>query len=148
MSIKNIKKEDIELLSNKEITYLLLESSKKPVTTAELFKKIIELKDLPESIFESKIGDYYMTLSTDKKLVLLPDGTWDLRSRQTSEMVAKVSQEEDDDDTEDVIEKEEIEEDEELEDNYDDDSDEDYDDSDDDLKNLVVIDEDEMEIDE
>ena len=55
----NTEKEDLELLSNKDITNLILEESKKPINTAELFKKIISLLELPDSIFETKIGDYY-----------------------------------------------------------------------------------------
>ena len=40
MSIKNMTKEDLELLSNKDITNLLLEEKGKQ-TTPDLFKKII-----------------------------------------------------------------------------------------------------------
>ena len=149
MSIKKIKKEELELLSNKEITHLILENSKKPVTTADLFKQILELKELPASDFESKIGDYYMALSTDKNLVMLKDGRWDLRNRHTSDTFAKAVVE-DDEDLEEVDlsdEKEETEEDETAEDSYDD-NDNNYDDNEDDLKNLVVIDEDDLETDE
>ena len=81
MSLSKMKKEDLELLSNKDITNLILEENKKPLNTAELFKKIIKLLELPDSVFESKIGDYYTALSTDKRFILLDDGTWDLRSR-------------------------------------------------------------------
>ena len=42
MKISKMKKEDLELLSNKDITKLVLEESKKPMNTADLFKKIIE----------------------------------------------------------------------------------------------------------
>ena len=83
MSLSKMKKEDLELLSNKDITNLILEENKKPLNTAELFKKIIKLLELPDSVFESKIGDYYTALSTDKRFILLDDGTWDLRSRHT-----------------------------------------------------------------
>jgi len=147
--MKNIKKEDIELLSNKEITYLLLENSKKGITTADLFKKIIELKELPESEFESKVGDYYMALSTDKKFVMLEDGKWDLRNRHTSDKVAKVSDEEDNDEEEEIDEIEKEDEEEIDEDSYEDtDDNEDYVDAGEDLKDLVVIDEDELELEE
>ena len=106
-------------------------------------KKIINLLELPESVFETKIGDYYTALSTDKRFILLADGTWDLRSRHTSDKIVKVSDEEDEEeDTE--TEKEEIEEIE--EDDYDD-TDSDYDDdANEELKDLVVIDEDELEL--
>lgn len=145
MSLSKMKKEDLELLSNKDITNLILEESKKPINTAELFKKIISLLELPDSIFEKKIGDYYTALSTDKRFILLDDGTWDLRSHHTSDKVVKVTEdEEDDDDSENEPEKEEI--DDIDEDNYDD-TDEEYDeDANEELKDLVVIDEDELEL--
>ena len=42
MSIKKMTKDELELLSNKDITNLLLEESTKPMKTADLFKKIIK----------------------------------------------------------------------------------------------------------
>ena len=144
MSLSKMSKEDLELLSNKDITNLILEESKKPINTADLFKKIIKLLELPDSVFETKIGDYYTALSTDKRFILLDDGKWDLRSRHTSDKVAKITDEDEEDDTDSEPEKEEI--DDIDEDNYDD-TDEEYDeDANEELKDLVVIDEDELEL--
>lgn len=141
MSIKNMTKEDLELLSNKDITNLLLEEKGKQ-STPDLFKKIIKLLDLPESTFDQKIGDYYTSLTTDKRFILLEDGKWDLRSRHTSDKVIKV----DDDEDEDIEEVEEEEQEEETDDFDSIDNDEDdIDDDEDDLKDLVVLDEDEMD---
>lgn len=135
-------KEDLELLSNKDITNLLLEEQGKQ-TTPDLFKKIIMLLELPESTFDKKIGDYYTLLTTDKRFILLEDGTWDLRSRHSSDKILKVDEEEED---EEEIEEVDEEQEEESEDYDSIESDEDdIDDSDDDLKDLVVLDEDEME---
>lgn len=146
MSLKKMTKEDLELLSNKDITSLILEESKKSKNTADLFKKIIELLELPASTFEKKIGDYYTSLATDKRFILLEDGTWDLRSRHTSDKVVKISEEDDEEDDE-VSEEQEEQEDDSLEDSYDDTDDEDYDeDTNEELKDLVVIDEDELEL--
>ncbi len=144
MSIKKMTKEELELLSNKDITNLLLEESKKPLNTKELFKTIIDLLELPAKTFENKIGDYYTSLTTDKRFILLEDGTWDLKSRHTSDKVVKIM-DEDDEIEEDIVKEEEPEE-EIEEDNYDD-TDEDYDDNtEEDLKDLVVLDEDELEL--
>ena len=146
MSLKIMTKEELELLSNKDITYLILEESKKSKNTADLFKEIIKLLELPASIFESKIGDYYTSLSTDKRFILLEDGTWDLRSNHTSDKVITVAEEDDEDEEENEDEKEEADE-MSLEDSYDDTDDEDYDeDTNEELKDLVVIDEDELEL--
>lgn len=146
MSIKKMTKDELELLSNKDITNLILEESKKPINTADLFKKIIKLLELPESTFEAKIADYYTALSTDKRFILLEDGRWDLRSRHTSDKVVKITEDEEEeteenkDDIEESIEEGE-------EDSYDDKDDDDYnDDTNEELKDLVVIDEDELEL--
>ena len=142
MSIKNMTKEDLELLSNKDITNLLLEEKGKQ-TTPDLFKKIIKLLELPESTFDQKIGDYYTSLTTDKRFILLEDGKWDLRSRHTSDKIIKVDEDED----EDIEEIEEEVDEEEETDDFDsiDSDDDDIDSGDDDLKDLVVLDEDEIE---
>ena len=146
MSLKKMKKEELELLSNKDITNLILEESKKPLNTADLFKKIISLLELPESIFEKKIGDYYTALSTDKRFILLDDGKWDLRSRHTSDKVVKVTDEDEEEEDNDS-DKEQEEAVEEIEEDSYDDTDEEYDESaTEELKDLVVIDEDELEL--
>ena len=146
MSIKDMKKEDLELLSYKDITNLLLEEQAGQ-NTADLFKKIVELLELPSSEFESKIGDYYMMLTTDKRFVLLDDGNWDLRTRHTSDKVVKIIEEDEENETEESLlkGKDEMEE-EDGESDYDIDSDNDDDDFDeDDLKDIVILDEEELE---
>ena len=149
MDIKKMPKDELELLSNKDITFYLLEQSKKSINTKDLFTEIIKLLELPKKSFDEKIGDYYPSLATDKRFILLSDGTWDLRSRHTSDKIVKVVDSEEDDeeeDDEDLKDKDddpnEIE-----EDNYDD-TDDDYTSTDEDLKDLVVIDEDELELEE
>lgn len=151
MSLKTMKKEDLELLSNKDIAMMIIEEGKKKMNTAELFKKIITLLELPESTFENKIADFYTALSTDKRFILLDNGKWDLRSNHTSDKVIKVTDEEDEDEDEEEDEDNLDKQDEDSldEDNYDDTEDEDYDeDTNEELKDLVVIDEDELELEE
>ena len=146
MSIKKMKKEDLELLSNKEITCLILDESKKSMNTADIFRKIIELLELPESTFENKIADFYTSLATDKRFILLKDGTWDLRNRHTSDKVVKIADE--DDEEEEIQEEDEDKDEEEIEeDDFDDTEPEDYDeDTNEELKDLVILDEDELEL--
>ena len=150
MSIK-MKKEELELISNKDIAVLILEDSKKPIKTADLFKKIIKLLELPESTFEAKIAEFYTALSTDKRFILLENGKWDLRSNHTSDKVVKIElDEEEDEEEEDEEETDEEKQDEDLDEDSYDDTDDDYDadDTNDELKDLVVIDEDELELEE
>ncbi len=147
MSLKSMKKEELELLSNKDIAKMIIEESKKKMNTAELFKKIIKLLDLPETVYENKIADFYTALATDKRFILLSNGKWDLRSNHTSDKVIKIAEDDDDEEEEeDQIDKQE---DEIEEDRYDDDDDDDYDeDTNEEIKDLVVIDEDELELEE
>lgn len=146
MKVDKMSKEELELLSNKDITNLILEESKKPINTKNLFEKIIKLLELPESTLQNKIGDYYTSLATDKRFILLEDGCWDLKSRYTSDKIIKSSvEDEDEEEYEEEIEEEEIEE-EPEEDDYSDNDDTFGDDTDDDYKDLVVMDEDELEL--
>lgn len=149
MDIKKMPKDELELLSNKDITFYLLEQSKKSINTKDLFTEIIKLLELPKKTFDEKIGDYYTSLATDKRFILLSDGTWDLRSRHTSDKIVKVvDSEEDDEDEDDEDLKDKDDDPNEIEeDNYDD-TDDDYTSTDEDLKDLVVIDEDELELEE
>ena len=149
MKLAKMKKEQLELLSYKDITYYILDEENKK-NTKELFQKIIELLELPKKTFEEKIGDYYTSLTTDKRFIMLEDGNWDLRSRHTSDKIVKIT-EEDEDDEEELLNEENQMEDEIEEDNYDSgdiDSDDDFDDTEDDLKDLVVVDEDELGLEE
>ena len=152
MSLKKMKKEELELLSNKDIAYLILEESKRKLNTADLFKKIIDLLELPESTFEKKIADFYTALATDKRFILLDNGKWDLRSNHTSDKVIKVTDDEEEEEEEEIESDEESDkqDDEDIEeDNFDDTEDEDYDDdTNEELKDLVIIDEDELELEE
>ena len=150
MSLKTMKKDELELMSNKDIAYLILEESKRKLNTADLFKKIIKLLELPESTFEKKIADFYTALSTDKRFILLDNGKWDLRSNHTSDKVIKVSDEDDDEESDEGNEEEEELDEEEIEeDSFDDTDESDYDDdTNEELKDLVVIDEDELELEE
>ena len=146
MSLK-LTKDELELMSKKDITVLILEDSKKPINTAEIYKKIMKLLDLPDSSFESKIADFYTSLSTDKRFILLDNGKWDLRSRYTSDKIIKVSSEDDDEEEEEIEDESSSQIDEDDEDNYDDTEIDDYDDdTNEELKDLVVIDEDELEL--
>ena len=148
MSLK-LTKDELELLSNKDIAALILEDSNKTFNTADLFKKIIKLLELPESVFEEKIADFYTALSTDKRFILLDNGKWDLRSNHTSDKVLKLKMDDEDEDEDEEKEEDEDENsyDDIEEDNYDDTEDEEYDEeTNEELKDLVVIDEDELEL--
>ena len=143
--MKNLKKEDIKDLSYKDITNMILENNKSGMNTIDLFTTIVDLLELPKDTIDTKIADYYTSLTTDKRFLLV-DGLWDLRSRHTSDKVLV-------DATDDELDEEEFEETDELdveneEDSYADDIDNDttYDEDDDGLGDLVILDEDEIDI--
>lgn len=143
---KELKREDVENLSYKDIAFLMLEREKNGINTLDLFTKIVSLLELPVETIENKIADFYTTMATDKRFILI-DGSWDLRKRHTSDKVIFDETEEDDEEVEenhddmDTIEDE-------YGDEYTDERDmnSDFDDSDDDddLSDLVVLDEDDL----
>ncbi len=144
--MKDLKKEDIENMSYKDITYLLLDKSNTGMNTLDLFTKIINLLELPEDTIDTKIADFYTSLTTDKRFLMV-DGLWDLRNRHTSDKLPSSPDEEED---EESIENQEDEIEEDEEPNFDEemiDDDTSYDDDDDGLSDLVVLDEDEIEMD-
>ena len=143
--MKKITKEDIENLSYKDITFMLLTQEKKGISTLDLFTEIVNLLELPSSVIENKIADYYTSLTTDKRFILI-DGIWDLRTRHTSDQMI-VDETEEDDETELEDNRDDLENNlDEYNDEYTDDTsvDSDYDDGDDDLSDLVVLDEDDL----
>ena len=145
--MKSIKKEDIKDLSYKDITNIILENSKEGMNTLDLFTMIVDLLELPKSTIDTKIADYYTSLTTDKRFLLV-DGLWDLRSRHTSDKVLVVTDDDEIEDEEEFDESDDMDletEEESFEDDIDGDTS--YDEEDDGLGDLVVLDEDEMDID-
>ena len=144
--MKSIKKEDVINLSYKDISYLLLDNNKGGMNTLDLFSKIVELLELPKNTVDNNIADYYTSLTTDKRFLLV-DGLWDLRSRHTSDKVLVMPEDDELDEEEELDESLEM--DEEIdEESFEDDIDDDtsYDDDDDGLGDLVVLDEDDIDI--
>ena len=138
MKLKDITKEELEVMGYDDIAYLILEESKKKMKITDLFKKVCSLRGLSDAEYEAHIADFFEILTTDKKFIMLEDGYWDLRTRHSEKLVI----EEDDDEYEDIPEEEDDTEEEPEEENfYDEDSDDDT--PDDDLKDFVVIDEEE-----
>ncbi len=135
MKLKDISKEELELMSYDDIAYLILQDANKKMKINDLFKKVCDTLGLSEREFEDRIADFFEILTTDKRFTMLTDGYWDLKEKHSEKVVI-------DEDDDEVFVEEADEEDEENEDNdfYDEEED---DDSDEDLKDLVVIDEDE-----
>ena len=145
MKLKDMKKEELEVLSYTDLTEMILKENKKPMNTAKIFKKICDLLELSEEDYSSKIGDYYTSLTTDKRFLLLDTAEWDLKDKHKVEIVL-----DEDDEDELSFDEEEVEDDEEETEEENDESIEitddevDLDDSND-LEDLSIVSDDEME---
>ena len=143
MKIKNMPIEELELMSYTDLTYALLKEEKKPLSTPVIFKKICDLLGLTESDYASKIGDYYTSLTIDKRFVLLDSNEWDVCDNHSIKIVLDDEEDEGEDLELDLeTEYDEIEDEENIEDAIDDES---LDDDEEDLEELEIIDEDEIE---
>lgn len=142
MNLKNMTKEEIEALSYTDLTCILLTENKKPMSTADIFKKICELLEYSEEEYSEKIGDYYTSLTIDKRFVMLDDAKWDLRQNHAIEIKVEDDEEEIDEEQEEEEEiEEEFEEEDTLETPIEDDDIDDMDDMDD----LSVLTDEELE---
>ena len=143
MKLNKMKKEDLEQLSYGKIAELYLKENKQTLTTAELFKEVCNLLELPEEEYQNKIGDFFETLTTSKEFILLSDGKWDLKSNHTVKIdIDEIYEEKDDDVYEDTSDDESsIVPEEEDEEDYEGTNDADYDDE---LGDLSIVTEDEL----
>lgn len=145
MKLKNMSKEELELMSYTDLTEMLIKENKKPMNTPTVFHKICDLLGYSDDEYASKIGDYYTSLTIDKRFVLLDNNEWDLRDHHSIDL----SLEEDDEEDEEMMEEDVVEEPEEEEENIDEvNTDEELEvDDDDDIDELNIIsdEEDEME---
>jgi len=135
--LKSIPKEELELMGYDDIAYLILEETKKKMKINELFKMICDALELGEDVFESHIADFFEMLTIDQKFIMLNDGYWDLRMRHSEKVV--IEDEEDFDGLEEG--REETEEVPTEDDAYYDEDEVEDDSPDEDLKDLVIIDE-------
>lgn len=142
MKLKNISKEDLELMSFDDIAYLILKEKHKKMKITEIFKNICDMLDLGEKAYTEQIGDFFALLSTERRFIQLDKGYWDLRENHTTKI--DINSIYDDIADEDMIGEEN--QDEDINDgDYDETKDSEDDTTDDDYKDFVVIDEEEEE---
>ena len=144
MKLKNMSQEELQLLSYTDLTYKILKEEKKTLNTPTIFRKICDLLGYSDEEYAEKIGDYYTSLTIDKRFVMLENGEWDIRDNH----VLNISLE-DDDEEELESEEEESEYDENIEETEEDideviDDDELDDDVEEDIDDLAVFDEEEI----
>ena len=138
MKLSEIPKEELELMGYDDIAAVILQESGKKMKLQDIFKKVCKALDLPDSVVEDQLMDFFELMSINKKFIMLKNGYWDLQTRHKLDIVIE-DEEEDEEELE--IEDEEIEDIEEPEEDdifYD--KDDETEDVDDDLADLVVID--------
>ena len=135
----NLTEEELMSLSYDDVAYIILEQNGKKMKIQDLFKEVIKVMDLGESAFEEHLADFFELLSTDKRFIMVEKGYWDLKINHSTKLI--IDDEEDEDEIIEDIE-ENNEEDEEEVINYDEEVIDD-DDAEDDLKDLVILDENE-----
>lgn len=141
MKLKNISKEELEMMSYADLAAIVLSESKKKMKIADVFKKICDALGLSEEEYENEISQFFEIVSTNKLFTILPGGFCDLKTRHNTKVVI-------DDEEDDIIVDEETEEEEEVENEeeenifYEDSDDDDVVD-DDELQDFVILDEEE-----
>ena len=148
MKLEKMQKEELEVLSYTDLTEMILKENKKPMKTPDIFKKICSLLELTDEDYSNKIGDFYTSMTTDKRFILLENAEWDLRDKHKIEINLDV-----DDDDDEYIEEDEVEDEdtteEDDEENSVDITDDEVDlDDDDDMEDLTIVTGDELDDDE
>ena len=146
MSLKEMSQDELELLTYTDLSEMILLENKKAMNTPSIFKEICNLLGLSDSDYTNKIGDFYTSLTTDKRFLLLEGAEWDLKDRHVIDIVVEDDDESEIEEDEEEIEEDETTEEDDVEENYDDEDT--LDDDDDDLDDLVVMSEEELGADE
>lgn len=140
MKLKDISREELEMMGYAELAEIVLNDKKKKMKIADIFKEICKALGLTDQEYEDRISEFFEVVSTNKLFTILPQGYCDLNKRHNTKIVI-------DDEEEEIPLDEEIENNEEEEQNEEDeifyDENEDDDVADDDLQDFVVVDEDE-----
>lgn len=138
MKLSEIPKEELELMGYDDIAAVILQESGKKMKLQDIFKKVCKALELPDSVVEDQLMDFFELMSINKKFIMLKNGYWDLQTRHKLDIVIE---DEEDEEEENIVEsEEEIVENPDSEDIFYDKDDETDDVDDDDLADLVVID--------
>lgn len=138
MKLSEIPKEELELMGYDDIAAVILQESGKKMKLQDIFKKVCKALNLPDSVVEDQLMDFFELMSINKKFIMLKNGYWDLQTRHKLDIVIE---DDEDEEEENIVEsEEEIVENPDSEDIFYDKDDETDDVDDDDLADLVVID--------
>ncbi len=137
MKLKNIEKENLELMPFDDIAYVILKEKGKKMKITDLFRKICDLLGMNDKQYSEQITDFFTLIATEKRFIQLDKGFLDLRENHSS----KIDINSIEDDLEDDLLNDEYIEDDSEDDIYNDTKDLEDDKPDDDLKDFVIVDE-------
>lgn len=144
MELKNMSKEELELLSYTDLAAIILKENKKSMNTPTIFRTICDMLEYSDSEYSDKIGEFYTSLTTDKRFVFLDSAEWDLKDNHSIPLVIDDDEEEIEDEVEEDIDEEDIES-EDIEEVDSLDIDDDLDLDDEDIDDLALVDEEELD---
>ena len=141
MSIRKKSIEELELMSYTDIAFEIISEDKKQYNTPMLFKEVCNLLGLSEDEFAAKIADFFTALTTDGRFIFIDSSYWDLKENHVVKVIV-----DDGDEVEISEEDEDMNEDsEDIEDDYSDESVDDSKDDEEDMKDLTIVDEEDIE---
>lgn len=127
MKLTKMKKEELEMYTYTDIAEMILSESKNPLNTVDIFKQISILLELSDEQYKNEIGDFYTSLTTDKRFISLENALWDLRDRHAIKIEFNEEEDEEELDDEEEVEEEELDDEDDI-DSMDNDLDDDMDD--------------------
>lgn len=136
----NLTDEELATMSYDDVAHIILEQNGKKMKIQDLFKEVIKIMKLGENAFEEHLADFFELLSTDKRFIMVEKGYWDLKINHSTKLIIDEEDEEEIIDEAEEINNEDEKDDEEI--NYDEEILDD-DETEDDLKDLVILDENE-----
>lgn len=141
MSIRKKSIEELELMSYTDIAFEIISEDKKQYNTPMLFKEVCNLLGLSDDEFASKIADFFTALTTDGRFIFIDSSYWDLKENHVVKVIV------DDGDEDEISEEDEDmnENSEDIEDDYSDESVDDSKDDEEDMKDLTIVDEEDIE---
>ncbi len=139
MKLKQIPKEELELMGYDDIALLILQESGKKMKLRDIFAKVCAVLELPEETVDEELMDFFEQMSINKKFIMLDKGYWDLQSRHKLDIVFDDEEDEEElvEDEDEIIEDDIADDEEDIFYDKDDDTD---DVAEDDLSDLVVVD--------
>ena len=140
MKLKDIPKEELELMGYDDIALLILQENGKKMKLRDIFAKVCQVLELPEETVDNEIMDFFELMSINKKFIMLDKGYWDLQARHKLDIVFEDEEDEDDAPEEDEEENNNDIEREEDDDLFYDEDEDTVDDTEDDLADLMVVD--------